>query len=358
MKILTIIGARPQFIKAAALSKRVQEMDHVEEILVHTGQHYDPQMSAVFFEQLKIPKPKYTFKGGGKSHGEMTGYLIAEIEKIIILETPDCVLVYGDTNSTLAGAIAASKLHIPIAHVEAGLRSFNMQMPEEVNRILTDRVSRFLFCPTTNAMEHLDREGFDHWEASKYLVGDIMYDVSLMFQEYLPDHSPLEFPFTLGTVHRAENTDSPEVLDSIIQELNAIAADIHIVLPLHPRTRKVIERLGIPLHLNIEVLEPLPYLDFMHYLKFCTHVFSDSGGLQKEAYFMKKNCFVLREETEWTELIDSNHNVLVPPSAKNLSKVFKKREQLNHDFSKNIYGQGNSAELILNILLKHLSESE
>lgn len=350
MKILTIIGARPQFIKAAALSTKIKEFKDIEEIIVHTGQHYDPKMSQVFFEELKIPKPKYRLEAGGKSHGAMTGYLLTEIEKILQAEQPNYVLVYGDTNSTLAGALAASKLHIPLVHVEAGLRSHNMKMPEEVNRIVTDRLSTHLFCPTESAFENLIVEGYKHFDVNFQIVGDIMYDVSLMFQKFLPEETPLKTPYILSTIHRAENTDNQENLILIIDQLNIIAEEIKIVLPIHPRTKNVIQKLNIELSDNLIVLDPLPYLDFMHYLKFCEFVFSDSGGLQKEAYFMQKNCFVLRNETEWVELIKSRNNVLVPITKNALIQAFEDRSNLNHDFDFPFYGNGNTSSEII----KHL----
>ena len=352
MKIVTVIGARPQFIKAAALSAKIREFKDIEEIIVHTGQHYDPQMSKVFFQELKIPTPKYRLDAGGKSQGAMTGYLLEEIETILLDELPDYVLVYGDTNSTLAGALAASKLHIPLVHVEAGLRSHNMKMPEEVNRIVTDRLSNHLFCPTESAFENLVAEGYKQFDVNFRVVGDIMFDVSLMFQKFLPEETPYKAPYILSTIHRAENTDNQENLTLIIDQLNIIAEEIQIVLPIHPRTKIAIQELNIELGDNLIVRDPLSYLDFMHHLKFCEFVFSDSGGVQKEAYFMRKNCFVLRNETEWVELIQSRNNILVPLTKNALIQAYEDRGNLNQDFDFPFYGDGDtSAEII-----KHLNQ--
>ena len=351
MKLLTIVGARPQFVKAAAFSFCLKQFDQIEEIIVHTGQHYDANMSDVFFDQLGIPKPDYRLESGGKAHGEMTGYQLTAIEKILLEEQPDWVIVYGDTNSTLAGALAAAKIHIPIAHIEAGLRSFNMQMPEEVNRILTDRLSTLLFCPSQTALDHLNKEGYETFDSTVEVVGDIMFDALKLFCSSLDDSKPNKIPFTLCTLHRAENTDDVDRLKDLCESLNTIAEELQIILPLHPRTKKCIANEGIVLNTNIRVLEPLSYLDFISYMKYSEFVISDSGGIQKEAYFLHKNCIVLREETEWTELIESKNNILTGTSKEKIIQAFKNRKSLNQDFSKPIYGNGKTAELIIKTLL-------
>jgi len=351
LKILTIVGARPQFVKAAAFSFCLKQYDQIEEIIVHTGQHYDANMSDIFFDQLGIPKPNYRLESGGKTHGEMTGDLLAAIEKILLEEQPDWVIVYGDTNSTLAGALAAAKIHIPIAHIEAGLRSFNMYMPEEVNRILTDRLSTLLFCPTQTAVDHLNKEGYQAFNSTVEIVGDIMFDALKLFASTLDDTKPNELPFALCTLHRAENTDDVARLTDLCVSLNTIAEELQIILPLHPRTKKRIADEGIILNANVMTLEPLSYIDFINYMKHSEFVISDSGGIQKEAYFLHKNCIVLREETEWTELIESNNNVLTGTSKQKILQAFKNRKSLNQDFNAPIYGSGKTAELIIKTLL-------
>ena len=351
MKLLTIVGARPQFVKAAAFSFYLKQYNQFQEVIVHTGQHYDANMSEIFFDQLGIPKPDYRLESGGKAHGEMTGYQLATIEKILLEEQPDWVIVYGDTNSTLAGALAAAKIHIPIAHIEAGLRSFNMHMPEEVNRILTDRLSTLLFCPSQTAVDHLNNEGYKTFNSTVKMVGDIMFDALKLFSSTIENTKPNELPFALCTLHRAENTDNIECLKELCDSLNAIAEELQIILPLHPRTKKRIADVGIILNTNIRVLEPLSYVDFINYMKHSEFVISDSGGIQKEAYFLHKNCIVLREETEWTELIESKNNILTGTSKEKIIQAFKNRKSLNQDFSKPIYGNGKTADLIIKTLL-------
>ena len=351
MKLLTIVGARPQFVKAAAFSFCLKQYDQIQEIIVHTGQHYDANMSDIFFDQLGIPLPDYRLESGDKTHGEMTGYLIAAIEKILLDEQPDWIIVYGDTNSTLAGALAAAKIHIPIAHIEAGLRSFNMQMPEEVNRILTDRLSTLLFCPTQTAVEHLNKEGYQALNNTVEIVGDIMFDALKLFTSTLNEAKPNEFPFALCTLHRAENTDDVDRLKDLCESLNTIAKELQIILPLHPRTKKRIAGEGIVFNSNVKILDPLSYIDFINYMKHSEIVISDSGGIQKEAYFLHKNCIVLREETEWTELIKSKNNILTGTTKQKIIKAFKNRKSLNQDFNDPIYGKGKTAELIIKTLL-------
>lgn len=316
-KIVTIIGARPQFIKASVVSKAIQETAGLTEVLVHTGQHFDANMSDVFFDQLAIPRPDYQLNINGGSHGDMTGRMLIEIEKVLLEEKPECVMVYGDTNSTLAGALAASKLHIPVVHVEAGLRSFNMQMPEEVNRILTDRVSNILFCPTQAAVDNLQKEGYPFITASGKQqriekVGDVMQDSAELFatRATRPSDFDLASGFILTTIHRAENTDHPERLASILEALNQAAQTTPVVLPIHPRTRNIITKLNLDTS-NLTLIEPVGYLEMLWLLKNCGLVVTDSGGVQKEAFFMGKACVTMRDQTEWVELVEAGANELV-----------------------------------------------
>lgn len=316
-KLLTIIGARPQFIKASVVSKAIAEADGLQEVIVHTGQHFDANMSDIFFDQLAIPHPHHQLDIHGGSHGGMTGRMLIEIEKVLQQERPDCVLVYGDTNSTLAGALAAAKLHIPVAHVEAGLRSFNMKMPEEVNRILTDRVSNILFCPTDAAVANLAKEGFPYGMADSQLqhivqVGDVMQDSAQLFatRASAPEGIALGDGFVLATIHRAENTDAPERLAAIITALDSAAQTTPVVLPMHPRTRGVLAQRNIhPRHITL--IDPVGYLQMLWLLQHCGLVVTDSGGVQKEAFFMGKACITLRDQTEWIELLELGVNQLV-----------------------------------------------
>ncbi|EHU2607519.1 UDP-N-acetylglucosamine 2-epimerase (non-hydrolyzing) [Acinetobacter baumannii] len=351
MKILTVLGARPQFIKAAAFSRAVQKSSMMEEIIIHTGQHYDQNMSDVFFEEMDIPKPKYMLQTGGKTHGAMTGQQLEKIEEILLIEKPDIVLVYGDTNSTLAGALAAIKLHIPIAHVESGLRSFNRQMPEEINRILTDQISDYLFVPSLGAKENLLREGIS--ENKIFVVGDIMYDVALYYKEKMI--KPLWFDdlnlnkFVLCTIHRAENTDDPIKLSNILRGLELSQRDI--ILPLHPRTVSKLKQYGLNIPSNIRVVEPTGYLEMVWLEVHSELIVTDSGGVQKEAYFHNKLCVTLREETEWVELVNNGYNTLVGSNSDLISTSLKNKV-LNKISIKDIYGNGDTAEKIVKILEK------
>lgn len=323
-KIVTIIGARPQFIKASAVSATLAASDRLTEVVVHTGQHFDANMSDVFFAELGMAPPAYHFDIHGGGHGEMTGRMLTAIEQVLWTEKPDAVMVYGDTNSTLAGALAASKLQIPVAHVEAGLRSFNMSMPEEINRILTDRVSRWLFTPTEEAGAHLRREGVapDHI----YMVGDVMYDVALhhgarvgkqggMLGRLGAEHGVRSGKYCLATIHRAENTDHPDRLATIVDALTAFAASIPVVWPLHPRTRGVLASQGKleALAHAVVLVEPLGYLDMVQMERHAALIATDSGGVQKEAFFHRVPCVTLRDETEWNELVEAGWNRLTPP---------------------------------------------
>lgn len=353
MKILTVVGARPQFIKAAALSKAIKDDNGIEEILLHTGQHFDENMSDIFFREMQIPRPGYQLSIHGLNHGAMTGRMLEGIEEVILKEHPDILLVYGDTNSTLAGALAARKLHVKVAHVEAGLRSFNMRMPEEVNRILTDRISDFLFCPTESAMNNLKKEGFDHFDCIVENTGDIMYDSMLLFSKYSEEFAEnaknlISGPFSLCTIHRAENTDDLNRLGSIINALNLIAESEKIILPLHPRTKQKLDQLT--LHRNIIITEPLGYFDMLYLLKHCRLVLTDSGGLQKEAFFNRKYCITLRDETEWVELVENNCNQIVGADTERIMDAFKQLSSKAFNQSKQFYGDGHSARKIITTL--------
>jgi UDP-GlcNAc3NAcA epimerase len=355
MKVLTVLGARPQFIKAGSVSRILSKNNEITEIIVHTGQHYDANMSDVFFDEMKIAKPDYFLGVGGKSHGAMTGQMIEKIEEILVKEKPDWVLLYGDTNSTLAGAIAASKLHIKIAHIEAGLRSFNMRMPEEVNRILTDKVSTILFCPTEAAINNLNNEGTNNTKTRVLLSGDVMQDGAMFYKNLAMKPSiNLNESFVLCTIHRAENTDDKNRMISIIEALNEVAINQQIILPLHPRTKAILENLTIGLSANIQVIEPVGYLNMVWLIMNSEFVVTDSGGLQKEAFFFEKQCITLREETEWVELVDAGVNQLVGADKTKILNAF------NHCFTntsgffdQSIYGGGNASVRILDELVNY-----
>ena len=307
-KILTIVGARPQFIKAAAISHVIRDKyaDSICEDILHTGQHYDDTMSGRFFCELDIPLPKYNLGVGSSSHGAQTAAMLKGIEEVLLSTHYDGVLVYGDTNSTLAGALAAAKLHVPVYHVEAGLRSFNRDMPEEINRVVTDHVSSLLFAPTQTAMQNLRNEGFK--EDNVVLSGDVMLDNALHYSSLPTTHYPLPSDFILATIHRDFNTDHPEHLKNILSALNRIAEQYNtkVLFPIHPRTRKQLETFNIHLSpLTFHLVEPLSYLETLGALQQAHLVLTDSGGLQKEAYFCGKPCVILRPETEWVEIVDT-----------------------------------------------------
>ncbi len=314
-KIAIVVGARPQFIKAATVS-RTLAAEGIHEILIHTGQHFDTNMSDVFFEELEIARPAYHLGIGGGSHGQNTGRMIEAIERVLLDEKPEWVLVYGDTDSTLAGALAAVKLHIPVAHVEAGLRSFNRRMPEEINRVLTDHVSSLLFAPTESAVRHLAAEGITGDVVRR--VGDVMYDAALFYgtkadavSEVLARLGLARRDYVLATIHRAENTDDGKRLEAILEGLSLSGQKV--VLPLHPRTRASIASHGLMLPANVQAIDPVGYLDMVMLEKHASLIATDSGGVQKEAFFYRVPCVTLRDETEWVELVDSGWNRLVPP---------------------------------------------
>lgn len=362
MKILTVVGARPQFIKAAAISRIIRDdfSEVVEEVIIHTGQHFDANMSDVFFQELDIPEPKYNLDISGGAHGSMTGRMLESIEKVLLIEKPDWMLIYGDTNSTLAGAIAAAKLNIRVAHVEAGLRSFNMKMPEELNRILADRISTLLFCPTEIAVANLLSDGLSK---GVYNVGDVMYDVALYYKNQPPQNSSIldtlklkKGAYALATCHRAENTDDPHRLGEILLGLSKIAEKILVVFPIHPRTRKLIHNYDLTKYLkNLIVVEPLPFLDMVILEQAAKVILTDSGGVQKEAFFYGVPCITMRDETEWAETIRLNANILVGADHFKIMKAFEKTnsEEKNIILNKTPYGDGKAANKIIETIVSY-----
>lgn len=354
IRILTIVGARPQFIKAAIVSRTFKNSNFISETIVHTGQHFDFEMDKIFFNELSIPAPRYNLNINSLSHGEMTGRMLTELEKIIKKEKPDFVLVYGDTNSTLAGALAAKKLFHKIVHVEAGLRSFNMRMPEEINRILTDRISDILFCPTENAVKNLTMEGFNQFDCKVVFSGDVMYDLALFAQKILDEMkmnttSPSNEKYIICTIHREENTNDIEKLKSIVNALEMIAQEIQIIFPIHPRTKKIFQSLGLNPKFNL--VAPVSYFEMAKMLQNCSLVITDSGGLQKEAFFFKKNCITVREETEWIELAEHNFNLVAGTQKDSIYNAYKTMINKRNDFNIKLYGDGNSCDVILQTLL-------
>ncbi|MDR0756346.1 MAG: UDP-N-acetylglucosamine 2-epimerase (non-hydrolyzing) [Tannerella sp.] len=363
MKIITIIGARPQFIKAAMVSKAIMQHESagIAEYILHTGQHYDANMNDIFFSRLNIPPPAWQLHCGQGSHASMTARILVETEQVLRANRPDGVLVYGDTNSTMAGALAAAKLHIPVMHVEAGLRSFNKRMPEEINRILTDHMSAMLFCPTAAAVRNLHREGIYD---GVYHVGDVMYDAALAFGQIARQHSTIldalhlePGGFYLCTIHRAENTDDSERLASILRALTAIAtADRPVVLPLHPRTRTCIEKYGllpaIAASPSLRLIEPVEYIDMVMLEKEAAAILTDSGGVQKEACFHRTPCITLRDETEWTETVDSGWNQLAGHRTENIIRCLHAAGNRKTDVTE--YGSGNAAGEIVDIMLRDM----
>lgn len=357
MKLLTIVGARPQFIKASVVSKAIVETESLREVIIHTGQHFDCNMSDIFFEQLDIPRPHYLLDINGGGHGNMTGRMLIEIEKVLLKEKPDHVLVYGDTNSTVAGALAAAKLHIPLVHIEAGLRSFNMQMPEEVNRVLTDRISNILFCPTDTAVKNLEYESFPFVMANTKLqiiekVGDVMQDSAILFikRAVPPKKFNLAEGFILATVHRADNTDNPERLKNILMALNTISETTPIVIPIHPRTRSIINKMQLNTG-NLNLIEPVGYLEMLWLLKHSGLVVTDSGGVQKEAFFMGKACITMRDQTEWVELVETGANELVGANKDKILEAVKRNYGRRVEDKDQLYGGGAAARKIVSTLL-------
>lgn len=354
--VITVVGARPQLIKASVVTARIKESDFLHETIIHTGQHFDKSMSDVFINQLNIPKPEYNLNINGGSHGVMTGRMLEAVEKVLFEEIPDAVLVYGDTNSTIAAALAAVKLHIPVAHVEAGLRSGNMLMPEEINRMLTDRISTWLFTPTIQADRNLLREGFD--EKTVMRVGDVMFDLALLCsnsigesKEFIDSIGIKNNEYVLVTIHRAENTDDERIIRNIVDALNVLSKKIEVVWPVHPRTNSAIEKSGVCVNDSLKILGPVGYLEMVELEKNSAVIVTDSGGVQKEAYFHKIPCVTLRNETEWLELVDARWNILLPPDSpleeiveNIMSRINCKGEQVS------LYGDGSAADKIVSIL--------
>jgi UDP-GlcNAc3NAcA epimerase len=364
LRIVTIVGARPQFIKAATVSRAIAAHNQtptdtiLHEKLVHTGQHYDDNMSEVFFEELEIPRPAYSLGIGSGSHGQQTGRMLERIEQVLLSEEPDLVLVYGDTNSTLAGALAAAKLHIPIAHIEAGLRSFVRTMPEEINRVLTDHVSDLLFCPTSTAVTNLAREGIDK---GIHRVGDVMYDSTLFYARKV---APFEKgilqrlgiaskSFYLATVHRAENTDHSGRLAGIFEAFTEIATqDCPVIIPLHPRTVKYVHQYGLQSSNNVRVIDPASYLEMVVLEKNALKILTDSGGVQREAYFLGVPCVTLRNETEWVETVGAGWNILAGSDKRAI--VMVARAPAPHGANDGgFYGNGDAATRICAVLARH-----
>lgn len=353
MKVLTIIGARPQFIKAVVVSNEFKK-SNIDEIILHTGQHFDNNMSDIFFEQLNLNKPHYNLNINSLSHGAMTGRMLEQIEEKIVFIKPDLVLVYGDTNSTLAGALAAKKQYVKVAHIEAGLRSFNMNMPEEINRILTDRISDFLFCPTEKAIINLKEEGFDSFKANIYLSGDVMKDSALYFSNFSKKPN-FEIPqnYNLCTIHREENTNDTKKLEEILYALNIISKQNPVILPLHPRTKNIINN-NLPKFKNIIFCEPLGYLEMIYLIKNSKIVFTDSGGLQKESYFFQKPSLILRNETEWIELVKAGYAKIVGSDKNTILDSFNFFMNNEVNFDKKLYGDGKASQFIVEQIINNL----
>lgn len=351
MKILTILGARPQFIKAAPVSRALREKNI--EFIVHTGQHYDANMSDIFFEELNIPKPDYYLGVGSGNHGKQTGEMMTKIEEIVLSETPDFLLVYGDTNSTLAGSLVAAKLHVPVIHIEAGLRSFNKKMPEEINRILTDNVSEYLFCPTETAVLNLYKENITH---NVFNTGDVMYDAVLYNKELAKEKSTIleennltKKRYHLITIHRAENTDKLQNMKNILSAFTKIEGVK--VWPIHPRTKKKLLYYGLDIHSipDLKVIDPVGYLDMLSLEANARKIITDSGGVQKEAYFMKVPCVTVREQTEWIETLEEEANILVGTNVDKLLKAVEKQVSPSY---KNVFGDGHASDKIAELIKK------
>ncbi|NEW80139.1 MAG: UDP-N-acetylglucosamine 2-epimerase (non-hydrolyzing) [Gelidibacter sp.] len=357
-KIVTILGARPQFVKAAVLSRIIAKYKDVEEVIVHTGQHYDANMSDIFFEEMDIPKPKYNLAINGMGHGAMTGQMLIEIEAVLTKEKPNLVLVYGDTNSTLAGALAAKKMNIKVVHVEAGLRCYNMKMPEEINRILTDRISDLLLCPTDTAVENLLKEGYMNMPGKIVKCGDIMKDAVEFYGKISEEKSSIisslsliPNEFVLATIHRQENTDDLEKLNEIFEGLALISKEMPVILPLHPRTKAILNQ--HQLTYDIKIIDPVGYFDMLNLLNKCNLVVTDSGGLQKEAFFNKKHCIIAREETEWVELVTNGFAKIAGSDKEKMLKAFNDFQNSDANFEMDLFGE-NVGEKIYEEIIKLL----
>ena len=351
-KIVSIVGARPQFVKAAVVSRQWASMPDVQEVLVHTGQHFDDNMSELFFREMSIPQPKYNLGVNNLENADMTALMMERLEPVLQQEKPDFVVVFGDTNSTLAGASAAKKMGLKLAHVEAGLRSFNDAMPEEYNRIQTDRLSDVLFCPTQTAVDNLLKENINPEKQQVILCGDVMYDAAKFYAPMAQKPQvELASEFLLASVHRAENTNHPEALLSIFAALEILAQERQLVLPLHPRTRAKLAELNYDFdHSNITFIAPVGYFEMLYLLQYCQLVLTDSGGLQKEAYFFGKQCVTLRNETEWVELIQQGVNVLAGTEKEKIIHCVQQSLSQQMIFPSSLYGDGHAAEKITQTL--------
>jgi UDP-GlcNAc3NAcA epimerase len=361
MKIVTVVGARPQFVKAAVVSRAMSEHNArhpgaLEELIVHTGQHFDHNMSQAFFDDLSLPTPSHHLGIHGGGHGQMTGRMLEGLESVFQRERPDWVLIYGDTNSTLAGALAATKLHIPVAHVEAGLRSFNMRMPEEVNRILADRVSSLLLCPTELAVQNLSREGIVHGVEQ---IGDVMYDAALFYSEItsrrsesaLVRHNVKRGEYALATCHRAENTDDSKRLREILAGLSEVGAEMPVILPLHPRTAAVIRDTGLSLPEGVRGCEAVAFLDMVELERNAALILTDSGGVQKEAYFYGVPCITMRDETEWVETVDAGWNILSGASRERIGDAARGFRHTRPAHRPLLYGDGHAGRRVVEALV-------
>lgn len=355
MKIVTIIGARPQFIKSSVVSLSLKKR-LIEEVVIHTGQHYDNNMSSIFFDEMKIPNPKYFLNINNLNHGAMLGKMVEEIEIILLNEHPSYVLLYGDTNSTLAGALAASKLNIKIIHIEAGLRSFNTKMPEEVNRILTDRVSSLLFCPSFDSYNNLVKEGYLNFNSKIFISGDVMMDTTFYYKQFSrkPVNYNIPSKFVLCTIHREDLTNNYNDLYNLLNILNNLSDKINIVIPLHPRTKSILSTFNFNFkNTKIIFIDPIGYLEMLWCIENSLFIMTDSGGLQKEAYYLDKYCITLRSETEWVELVDNKYNFLIHRNEKLLFNTFNFCLENKPNFNnKNIYGSGNSSDLIVDKIIE------
>ncbi len=348
MKIVTILGARPHFIKAVTVSEKIANNDLLSETIVHTGQHFDKNMSSIFFNEMGLPKPKYNLNINNHDYGKMVKSMFSGINEILSKKNFNGVLVYGDTNTTLAAALSAKKFNLPIFHVESGLRSYNRLMIEENNRIIVDHLSSLLFCPTMGAVENLKKENL---KKGVKLSGDVMYDSYLKFSKIANYKLKVENPFILATIHRRENIFSPKKLTSIFENFERIHQKINILFPLHPHTKQIIDKYNIKS--NVSFIEPVGYLGIIDLLNKCEMVITDSGGLQKEAYFAKKKCLTIRDQTEWVELVNKGVNFLCEP--KNTFNEFNKLIEKKCDFSKNLYGNGLASNYIVNSIASFLS---
>lgn len=360
-KIVTVLGARPQFIKAAMVSRELKSYESIQEIIVHTGQHYDNNMSDVFFQEMDIPAPGYNLGIAGGGHGSMTGRMMIELEELFQQLLPNLLLVYGDTNSTLAAALVARKMNIPVAHVEAGLRNFDMTIPEDVNRILTDRISDLLFCPTELAMENLEKEGFNHMPCKVIKTGDLMYDVVKYYASFSQERSTIikrlsleEKDYVVCTIHRAHNTEAPGIYETF-KALNKISETVKIVFPIHPRTRQALEKHNLELAPGIVKIEPQGYFDMVELLKNSSSVITDSGGLQKEAYALGKKSLQLMDYTPWEELVSNGFSLVTDLNSETILKKWETLKDMHPDFDLQLYGNGNTNMQIINSLLEYLN---